>query len=298
MTHTAALAPDTNEALERYDDWAWLYDQTVGPEYCDPQWRFLQRTVLPRVPAQADLLDLCCGTGQLMVPLAKQGHRLCGIDSSPAMLTCARRHVPQAELLQADARAFELPARFDGVFSTSASLNHIASLDDLGRVFACVFQALRPGGVFAFDLNHPEQLARWWQGQPLEGDIADRFAWLITPRYDAATRQGTFTVTMHRPAESWRPGLTALARRALYRLLHRPRFIGLRLRALQRFEQLEPGWLRTQGDYPVWGHPIDDVRRLLQAAGFQGIRVGTVDGDTPPDDRHSAHFIAIKEQAP
>ena len=46
-----------------YNNWAWLYNQTMGPDYSQPQLDLLKRVLLPHIPAQGKILDLCCGTG-------------------------------------------------------------------------------------------------------------------------------------------------------------------------------------------------------------------------------------------
>ncbi|MCW5623212.1 MAG: class I SAM-dependent methyltransferase [Burkholderiales bacterium] len=290
-------APFAGETATVYDEWAWLYDETVGPGYSRPQSQLLERVLLPHIPADAELLDLCCGTGLLMQPLAAAGYRVTGLDNSAAMLACARRNAPGATTLLADARHFELPDRFHGVFCTSASLNHIDTADDLAAVFARVHAALHAGGIFVFDLNHPRQMVRWWRGRPLEGEIRDHYAWMITPRYDAASRRGAFRVTIHRSPQRPSIGarLLAPAKRPLYRLLGRPRFIGLRLALLQRFALAEPGWTRQDIDYPVVGHELSAVGAALRTAGFGTVRLETIDGGSAIDEDHSAHFICIKD---
>jgi len=282
--------PTLTLAADGYDDWATLYDRSVGPEYGDAQWRFLQRVLLPAVPPGAALLDLCCGTGLLMRPLLAAGYRLTGLDLSAGMLACARRNAPQATLLQADARDFSLPQPVHGAFCTSASLNHVDSIEDLQQVFGCVQRALQPGGVFVFDLNHPAQLQRWWRGVPYEGQLLDRAGWFITPRYDAATRRGAFRVTTFRAGDG---DAGSALRRGLYRLLNRPRFIGLRLALLQRLDRIEPRWTRSDVDHPIAGHDLHDVQQALRAAGFDAPRIDTIDGSAL-DDRHAAHLIARK----
>ncbi len=42
-------------------------------------------------------LDAACGTGRFAEFLARRGHRVIGVDSSPAMLAYARRRVPDGE---------------------------------------------------------------------------------------------------------------------------------------------------------------------------------------------------------
>lgn len=294
----ASLPADTNTGENSpYDDWAWLYNRSVGRRYGETQWRFLQRALLPAVPDQAHLLDLCCGSGQLMQPLLERGYRVTGLDGSAAMLQYARNNCPRADIILGDARRFELQAMFDGIYSTSASLNHIENLDQLLQVFRCVYQALRPGGRFVFDLNHPRQLHRWWRGRPTEGEINSSYAWVITPHYCGTEHRGRFTVTIYtpQPQRTRVPGRLRRYKSGCYRLLARPRFIGLRLKLLQHFEWLEPNWQRQDIDYPITGHDIDGVTKTLQKAGFTGIRLETVDGQGAPDENHSAHFICDKE---
>lgn len=51
-------------------------------------WRDLLRGVLPAAPAR--VADLGCGTGTLSLLLAEEGHRVDGVDLSPAMVELAR----------------------------------------------------------------------------------------------------------------------------------------------------------------------------------------------------------------
>ena len=186
----------TNRYSE-YDTWAWLYNHTMGPQYGLEQLKPVELMLLPHLPADADLLDLCCGTGNLMQALLHKGYRVTGLDGSEAMLDYARENAPQGEFILGDARNFNLPERFDGVVSSSASLNHILSIDELNRVFSSVYNALKPNGLFMFDLNHAGQMQKWWNSQVAEGEIEEELAWYITPNYDDTTRMGNFQVTMH-----------------------------------------------------------------------------------------------------
>ncbi len=70
-----------------------------------------------RLPQRARVLDLCCGCG---VPVARDlvaaGHDVTGVDISEVQVERARRLVPGATFLQADATALDFPAgSFDAV---------------------------------------------------------------------------------------------------------------------------------------------------------------------------------------
>ena len=277
-----------------YDSWAWLYNSTMGPGYGREQLALLERVLLDGVAEGAQILDLCCGTGQLIQPLLDAGYQVTGLDGSTDMLRFAKENAPGASYLQEDARSFSLPKRFDAVFSTSASLNHIESLEDLGLVFANVQGALRDGGTFVFDLNHPGQLRKWWRNRPTEGEIQAHHAWMVTPHYRDHERRGEFTVTIFRePRKGTDSLLSRSFRRPLYRLLERPRFIGLRLKLLGAFNRLEPQWQREDINFPVRGHDLTEVEQLLHKVGFGEVRIETIDGKQLDED-HSAHFICTK----
>ncbi|MEM0982206.1 MAG: class I SAM-dependent methyltransferase, partial [Cyanobacteria bacterium P01_H01_bin.58] len=278
------------------DTWAWLYNETMGPEYGETQLQFLQQALLSELPANAAILDLCCGTGQLIQPLIQAGYQVTGLDGSEGMLAYARQNAPQATYRLEDARSFHLPEQFDGAFSTSASLNHIMSLNDLAQVFRNVYQALRPGGLFVFDINHPAQMAKWWRGRIVEGEIISQYAWKLTPEYQPNLSEGAFHVTIFqaKPSASLVGRLTQPFKDLLYRILSLRRLTRFRLRLLARFAGLQPTWTRSHLTYRVKGHSLTDVEMTLQTIGFTNICLQTIDGHPTVDANHSAHFSCRK----
>src|ERR1700730_12229365 len=94
-----------------------------------------------------DALDAGCGTGFLSLELAARGHRVVGVDFSPAMLAEARRKVAQQNFSvrfeEADAEQLSFPSSsFDFAISRHVlwTLPHPeAAIDEWVRV-------LRPGG--------------------------------------------------------------------------------------------------------------------------------------------------------
>ncbi len=54
-------------------------------------------------------LDAACGTGRFAEFLARRGHQVIGVDSSPDMLAHARRRVPEAEFHVAELDRLPLP---------------------------------------------------------------------------------------------------------------------------------------------------------------------------------------------
>ena len=145
-----------------YDPFAWLYHRYWGHEFHEQAMHVLERLILKRLPRRAAILDVCCGDGRIARELTKRGYRVTGLDGSEQMLSYAKQRAPKAELLLADARAFQLPARFEAALSTFDSLNHVLKTSELSAVFRNVFAALKPGGYFAFDLNREEAYRDLW----------------------------------------------------------------------------------------------------------------------------------------
>ncbi|MFH8499216.1 class I SAM-dependent methyltransferase [Streptomyces coeruleorubidus] len=98
------------------------------------------------LPGRAgDVLDLGCGTGSLSLLASEQGHRVTGVDLSPAMVTLARQKLAgrDAVFLIGDAAAPPVgEQRFDTVL-----VRHVLwALPDPGRALRHWAGLLRPGG--------------------------------------------------------------------------------------------------------------------------------------------------------
>ena len=106
-------------------------------------------------------LDVCCGTGAGMAVLESvcQGP-IMGVDFSAGMLAQARRARPDAGWVRADARALPFAGGFDLAISFGA-LGHFLPAER-PALFAGVYRALRPGGVFALPVGAPPPVTSIW----------------------------------------------------------------------------------------------------------------------------------------
>jgi SAM-dependent methyltransferase len=113
------------------------------------------------------LLDVCCGTGQLLAWFLERGYSGTGLDSSEHMLSHARRNAGRharenhADFIKADAAEFRLKRGYGLAVSTFDALNHLPDRARLRSCFSCVRSALAPGGCFVFDLNTRRGLGMW-----------------------------------------------------------------------------------------------------------------------------------------
>lgn len=102
------------------------------------------------------VLELGCGTGRVLEALASSGLDATGIDLSGAMLAAARRRLgPDAKLLQADMRAFDLGQSFATVLITCRAFHHVVEPDGQRETLRCVRRHLQTGGLLVLDLFDP-----------------------------------------------------------------------------------------------------------------------------------------------
>jgi SAM-dependent methyltransferase len=146
-------------------------------------------------------LDLGCGTGELLLALARAhpGWRLTGVDASAGMLAAAAAKPGAGEILWLRASLDErlpLAHPFDAAGAFYDTLNHLPDEAALARALAVASEALRPGGLFVFDLTNALGFERWWRGR-------NRWAgpgWSVAveTRYDRASHTGHARVTLGR----------------------------------------------------------------------------------------------------
>lgn len=179
-----------------YDSFAWYYRRGWGEDYHRNALTVFDTHVFPRLPAHAKVLDLCCGSGDFTTRLLARGYSVTGIEGSARMLDFAREKAPGAVLLHQDARSFDLPPEFDAAFSTFDSLNHVLELPELCAVFANVARALRPGGLFVFDMNMEENFQSYWHGA--WANVQDTEVGITRGSYDSSKQLGRADITVFR----------------------------------------------------------------------------------------------------
>jgi len=126
------------------------------------------------------VLELGCGTGRLLQPLAAAGNSVVGVDISPALLDIARGKLKQQklpgafQLHQADLRDFQLNGRsFAFAFCTSNTLMHLTSPADQLAVLKNAHRHLDQDGLLLIDLFNPD-VQRLVQIQGVQ-ELADRW---------------------------------------------------------------------------------------------------------------------------
>ncbi len=114
--------------------------------------------------AAGPVLEIGCGTGRLLLPLAQSGQSVTGLDLSDAALNTARSKLQaaglppnQVPLVQADMRRFDLPSHdFALAMLPLNTFMHCHTIDDQLATLQAIRQHLRPDGQLVIDLFFPD----------------------------------------------------------------------------------------------------------------------------------------------
>ena len=146
-----------------YEALADSYDALTRDIPYEKYLRFFRR-LLRRFGVKADsVLDLACGTGSLSVLLAKSGFSVLGVDRSEEMLTVAAEKAMELEenqpfFVAQPMQRLRIPEPVDACVCALDSINYVTKPQDVQKAFRRVYEALRPGGLFVFDINTPYKL--------------------------------------------------------------------------------------------------------------------------------------------
>lgn len=113
-------------------------------------------------------LDLGCGSGALLLPLARHNRSVVGIDGSAEMLQLCERKLAHAGLTNATLRRADLAALGTmplGQFELIVASSVLEYLPDLDNVLATIARLLATDGRFLFSLPNAASLYR--RAEPL-----------------------------------------------------------------------------------------------------------------------------------
>jgi SAM-dependent methyltransferase len=113
--------------------------------------------------AGGPVLELGCGTGRILVPIARAGATIVGLDSSTQMLERCRANLARepaavrrrVTLHQGDMHDFGLGAAFARIIAPFRVFQHLTTVAAQLRFLASVHRQLAPGGRFIFDVFNP-----------------------------------------------------------------------------------------------------------------------------------------------
>jgi SAM-dependent methyltransferase len=208
--------------------------------------------------AGGPVLELCCGTGRVAIPLARAGREVVGVDLSQAMLDRFRRNLERedeataarVELIRQDVTRLALERAFPLVVMAFNSLLCITSFAGQRAALSAAARHLAPGGRIALDLMNPLILPQ--QGDPVPKPFFTRRHADTGNFYTRFAAMGPFAADQVQELFGWYDeiGADGTLRRTPYSLHWRPIFryeielmleqAGLRLEAVEGGHLKEP----------------------------------------------------------
>lgn len=147
------------ELAELYSKTARIYRR----RYRDIQ-RKKHELVLSRLPKIGRVLDVGCGTGELLLKMAERAEMVVGVDISPGMLRALPRNLKNIHLIVADADS--LPFK-SGAFDCVVSVTLLQNMPDPEKTVREMARVVRAGGILiATSLkkkHRREELESWME---------------------------------------------------------------------------------------------------------------------------------------
>jgi SAM-dependent methyltransferase len=192
----AARRHGCTNVMAAYDPIAWCYDRYWADGFDALAWSVWEKLIAPRLAADAAVLDVGCGCGHFTRRLISSGYRVVAAEPSLRMLEHLCRRAPGAAVVAADARALPVRRHFDAVLFTFDGLNHLLSAHDVRSAFGSIAAALRPGGLFFFDLLGEAAYRLAWQGERII--TGDDHLIVVRGHYDADSQRASTDVVIFR----------------------------------------------------------------------------------------------------
>ena len=170
----------------------WHDVECAGYDADLPTWLALARE------AGDPVLDLGAGTGRVAVELARSGHAVVAVDSSPDLVAAlsmrAREGALDIDAVVADVRSFELRRRFRLAFAAMQVVQLLGGRDGRRRMLSCVKRHLEPGGKVALAVADPFEAEPLKTARPPLPDIREEGGWVYSSTPVAMYPDGDATV--------------------------------------------------------------------------------------------------------
>ena len=116
---------------------------------------FADKLIRRNVPKAKMVLDICCGTGEHAIRMARLGYEVTGVDQSQDMLDIAATKATTSGLsidfICKDIFKLEINEKFEVAYCLGYTFLYMTTNSDVRRFFKTIRNALMPGGLFLVD---------------------------------------------------------------------------------------------------------------------------------------------------
>jgi SAM-dependent methyltransferase len=135
-----------------------VYDAVYADRHDVAFWRTIAAA------SGGSILELGCGTGRVLVALARAGHEVVGLDDSPHMLeVCLSKLEAQpagvrshATVIDADMTSFDLARTFEAIICPLNGFHHLRTAEDQIACLDACRKHLPAHGLLILDLFNPD----------------------------------------------------------------------------------------------------------------------------------------------
>ncbi len=194
--------------MEAYQEFASVYDIFMEEIPYGSWISFIKEIWEKEGLCPRKILDLGCGTGNVLLPLAQEGYEMTGVDLSYDMLAQTEHKLRQAglsaRLLAQDMTEFFLPEPADCILSLCDCLNYLTEDGELSAAFGCVSECLAEDGLFFFDMNTAYKFREVY-GENTYASVEEDAAYIWENSYDAEESINEYAVNffLRRPDGSY-----------------------------------------------------------------------------------------------
>jgi SAM-dependent methyltransferase len=156
-----------------------LYDQVI-PYAERPDIDFFVQAALD---TGGPVLEVGCGTGRVLIPTARSGISITGLDLSPFMLEVCRQSLSleptevqdRVALVEGDMRDFDLGQSFSLITTPFRPFQHLITTEDQLKCLGCIHRHLKPGGFLILDIFNPSLIHLTRENMGEEREIEPAF---------------------------------------------------------------------------------------------------------------------------
>lgn len=177
--------------MSAYAHLAKYYDQWMDQETYDLWVKWILERLKAGNLKGVKILEYCCGTGRVTLPLAKEGYSVWAVDKSEEMLAVGQEKsadlIKRIKWLLGDMLKLSLKEQFDAVLCINDGLNYLQNKEELRTFFEVSYKHLKQGGLLLFDWSSPYKLATVL-GNATLAETHEHSAFIWENHYDDETK--------------------------------------------------------------------------------------------------------------